>query len=105
MGPAATLDFLAKLQRATGAVSDQDHLRVLVDINPKVPDRNAALAGAGPSPGPALAQMAAGLHIKVGPLLYASNTAEQVVVRPDIRMRAPSLRCVVSAATRSVCIA
>jgi uncharacterized protein len=34
------------------------------------------------------AQMAAGLHIKVGPLLYASNTAEQVVVRPDIRMRA-----------------
>ena len=62
MGPAATLDFLAKLQRATPAATDQDHLRVLVDLNPKVPDRNAALAGTGPSPGPALAQMAVGLE-------------------------------------------
>ena len=62
MGPAATLDFLAKLQRATPAVRDQDHVRVLVDLNPQVPDRNAALAGTGPSPGPVLAQMAAGLE-------------------------------------------
>ena len=62
MGPAATLDFLAKLQRATPAVVDQDHLRVLVDLNPKVPDRNAALAGTGRSPGPVLAAMAAGLE-------------------------------------------
>ena len=62
MGPAATLDFLAKLQRATPAVIDQDHVRVLVDLNPKVPDRNASLAGTGPSPGPLLARMAAGLE-------------------------------------------
>ena len=62
MGPAATLDFLAKLQRATPAVTDQDHLHLLVDINPRVPDRNAALAGTGPSPGPVLARMAAGLE-------------------------------------------
>ena len=62
MGPAATLDFLTKLQRATAAVRDQDHVRVLVDLNPQVPDRNAALAGTGPSPGPVLAQMAAGLE-------------------------------------------
>ena len=62
MGPAATLDFLAKLQRATRAASDQDHIRVLVDLNPKVPDRNRAIAGEGPSPGPVLATMAAGLE-------------------------------------------
>ena len=62
MGPAATLDFLAKLQRATPAASDQDHLRVLVDLNPHVPDRNAAIAGTGPSPAPVLAAMAAGLE-------------------------------------------
>jgi aspartate racemase len=62
MGPAATLDFLAKLQRATPATADQDHLRVLVDLNPKVPDRNAALAGRGVSPAPVLAAMAAGLE-------------------------------------------
>ncbi len=62
MGPAATLDFLAKLQRATPAATDQEHVHVLVDLNPQVPDRNAALAGRGPSPGPVLAAMAAGLE-------------------------------------------
>jgi aspartate racemase len=40
MGPAATLDFLGKLQALTPAERDQDHIRVLVDINPQVPDRN-----------------------------------------------------------------
>jgi aspartate racemase len=40
MGPAATVDFLAKLQAATPAVRDQDHIHVLVDLNPQVPDRN-----------------------------------------------------------------
>ena len=62
MGPAATLDFLGKLQRATPAATDQDHVRVLIDLNPQVPDRNAALAATGPSSGPVLAQMAAGLE-------------------------------------------
>jgi aspartate racemase len=40
MGPAATVDFLAKLQAATPAARDQDHIRVLMDLNPQVPDRN-----------------------------------------------------------------
>ncbi len=58
MGPAATADFLAALVAGAGAAADEDHPRVLVDSNPHVPDRNAARAGAGPSPGPALAAMA-----------------------------------------------
>jgi aspartate racemase len=57
MGPAATLDFLAKLQAFTPAKSDQDHIRVLMDLNPKVPDRNTAGSGAGP----VLAEMAGAL--------------------------------------------
>uniref|UniRef100_UPI00286E9C40 aspartate/glutamate racemase family protein n=1 Tax=Sandarakinorhabdus sp. TaxID=1916663 RepID=UPI00286E9C40 len=57
MGPAATADFLARLVAGAGAVRDSDHPHVLVDSNPHVPDRNAALAG-GPSPGPVLAGMA-----------------------------------------------
>ncbi len=61
MGPAATADFLARLVRGADARRDTDHPRVLVDSNPHVPDRNAALAGTGPSPGPALAAMARGL--------------------------------------------
>lgn len=62
MGPAATADFFSKLIAATGAKRDQDHLRILIDNNPRVPDRNAAIAGRGPSPGPALAASAAGLE-------------------------------------------
>jgi len=62
LGPAATLDFFAKVLRATDAARDQDHLRLLIDNNPAVPDRNAAAAGRGPSPGPALAAMARGLE-------------------------------------------
>ena len=58
MGPAATADFMARLVAGAGATRDADHPRVLVDSNPHVPDRNAALAGQGPSPGPELARMA-----------------------------------------------
>ncbi len=41
MGPAATTDFLMKLQAATPAGRDADHVRVLMDLNPRVPDRMA----------------------------------------------------------------
>jgi len=62
MGPAATWDFCQRLLAATPASQEQHHLRVLVDSDPSLPDRNEALAGRGPSPGPRLAQMARGLE-------------------------------------------
>ena len=58
MGPAATLDFLGKLQALTPVERDEDHIRVIVDINPQVPDRNDPFA----RPGPVLAEMAGGLQ-------------------------------------------
>ncbi|UAK25045.1 cysteate racemase [Sphingomonas nostoxanthinifaciens] len=66
MGPAATIDFMAKVLRHSQAARgpgsrEQEDVRLLVDSNPAVPDRNAAVAGTGPSPGPALAAMAQGL--------------------------------------------
>ena len=72
MGPAATLDFLQKLQAYTPAEQDQDHIRVLVDINPKVPDRNAP----GSLAGPLLAEMAGALRGAGAEVLaIACNTA------------------------------
>lgn len=72
MGPAATLDFLAKLQAATPVQREQDHLRVLVDINPHVPDRNVGAE----DPAPVLAAMAAGLRDAGAQVLaIACNTA------------------------------
>ena len=56
--PAATLNFLEKLQSYTPAKSDADHIRVIADINPGVPDSNTPGAGAGPL----LAEMAGALR-------------------------------------------
>ncbi|RYX93874.1 MAG: amino acid racemase [Comamonadaceae bacterium] len=76
MGPLATVDFLDKLIKATPVSVEQDHLRVLVDSNAKVVDRNKAIAGTGPSPGPVLAHMAAGLErAGAGFIVMACNTA------------------------------
>ena len=62
MGPDATVDFMAKVIAATPAESDQDHVRLLVDQNPAVPSRQAALLDGGEDPGPAMAAMAVGLQ-------------------------------------------
>ena len=57
MGPAATLEFLVNLQAFTPAKGDSDHIRVLMDLNPKVPDRNMT----GSAAGVVLAEMAGAL--------------------------------------------
>jgi aspartate racemase len=58
MGPAATVDFLSRVIAATPAERDQDHLHVLVECNPAVPDRTAFLRAQGPDPRPTLIAMA-----------------------------------------------
>ena len=57
MGPAATLEFLNQVHAFTPAKGDQDHIRILMDLNPKVPDRNTL----GPAAGATLAEMAGAL--------------------------------------------
>jgi aspartate racemase len=76
MGPFATADFLSKLISATPADRDQDHLRILVDCNPQVPDRTQFLAGRGSDPRPVLRAMARGL-VRAGAdlLVMPCNTA------------------------------
>jgi len=62
LGPAATADFFSKVVRATPAAADQDHLHLIIDNNPNVPNRNEAVAGTGVSPAPELAAMASRLE-------------------------------------------
>ena len=62
LGPAATLDFFDRILKRTKAVNDQDHLRLIIDNNTKVPDRNSASKGQGPSPGAVIAKSARGLQ-------------------------------------------
>ena len=63
LGPLATLDFFDRVLKRTRAVKEQDHLRLIIDNNTKIPDRNAFMRGEGPSPGPALAASAKGLEV------------------------------------------
>jgi aspartate racemase len=56
MGPEATLDCFAKIIKNTPAQKDQDHFRVIIDSNPAVPDRTAAIVGNGQSPVPVMVE-------------------------------------------------
>lgn len=58
MGPEATLDFYRHIISLTPAAKDQDHVRVLIYSNPKIPDRTKAIAENGPSPLPELIETA-----------------------------------------------
>jgi aspartate racemase len=76
MGPAATVDLMARIVAATPAKGDEDHLHLLIDSNPQVANRNLAIAGMGPSPAPVLVAMARGLEAQGAEMLaIACNSA------------------------------
>jgi aspartate racemase len=55
MGPAATVDFMAKLIRLTPVTRDQEHLPLIVLSDPRVPDRvGPIMTGEGEPPLPAM---------------------------------------------------
>jgi aspartate racemase len=43
MGPESTAELLVRITRCTPAKVEQDHLRVVIDSNPKIPNRTDAL--------------------------------------------------------------
>jgi aspartate racemase len=83
MGPAATVDFLRRVIATTPATRDQDHLHLIIDNDPSVPDRTAAVTGDGPDPSPQLAAIAqrleaAGAEILVMPCNAAHLFAQAI---------------------------
>ncbi|MGQ9508334.1 MAG: aspartate/glutamate racemase family protein [Thermodesulfobacteriota bacterium] len=58
MGPEATIDLFTKIVKGTKVRRDQDHFRILIDNNTKIPDRTLAIQGKGPSPVPHLVRSA-----------------------------------------------
>lgn len=54
MGPAAGFEFCAILTRKWKADRDQDHPTIVMFSDPTIPDRTAAICGAGEDPTPAL---------------------------------------------------
>ncbi len=58
MGPKSTIDLMRKIVENTPAQKDQEHIRMLVDNRPQIPDRTRAILGQGPSPLPMLRESA-----------------------------------------------
>lgn len=93
MGPEATVDFLRRLVAKTPARDDADHLHVLVDNNPKIPSRIAALIeGSGEDPAPTLCRMARGLEAQGADfLVMPCNTAHYYLPAIARAIRIPIL--------------
>ena len=83
LGSQATADFFQRIISYTDAGSDQEHLHIIIDNNPKTPNRNQAIAGTGPSPANDLAKGAqrleqAGADFLVMPCNTAHAFAESI---------------------------
>ncbi len=80
MGPEATVDFMSKVIALTPASGDEDHVRMLVDNNPKAPDRQAAINGDDTAIRAELVAMANGLQAAGADfLVMPCNTAHAFV--------------------------
>ena len=55
MGPLATADLFRKITLLTDAACDNEHIRVYIDSNARIPDRTAAILSGGPDPVPEMA--------------------------------------------------
>lgn len=90
MGPEATVELMRQIIRRTPARDDADHVRMLVDNNPKVPSRIAFLLEGGKvDPTSTLVEMARGLE-RAGAtvIVIACNTAHAFAgpIREAIRV-------------------
>ncbi len=100
MGVEATLELMKRVHATTDAEDDQDHIPMIVDMNPQVPSRiRHLIEKTGPDPGPVIAEMAAGLEragtdVLAMPCntahLYASHIKKNVRI-PLLNM--PKLAC------------
>lgn len=54
MGPLATVELFRRIVEKTPAKRDQDHPRIIIYNNPKIPDRTAFILGNGEDPRPEL---------------------------------------------------
>ena len=86
MGPLSTVEFLKRIVEKTPAEKDQDHIRIIVDFNSKVPDRTAHILGEGESPLPYLLDSVDRLtKAGVDVIFISCNTAHYYI--EDMRRR------------------
>ncbi|MBA7643875.1 Aspartate racemase [subsurface metagenome] len=82
MGPEATVDFFAKVIARTPAKRDQDHLRIIIDNNPKIPDRTEAILTKDKSLFPMLVETAKNLEMLVETAKNLEKAGADFIVIP-----------------------
>lgn len=76
MGPLATVDLMKKIIETTPADKDQDHIHIIADDYPQIPDRTKAIVEGGEDPAPLMIESAKRLeHAGADVLAIACNTA------------------------------
>ena len=89
MGPDATVDFMAKVIAMTESSRDQDHIHMIVDHDPGVPNRQAAIRTGNDDVSPRLTAMAKRLEAAGADfLVMVCNTAHVFLdgVRAETRI-------------------
>ena len=81
MGPQATIDLYQKITDHTAATRDQDHLHILIDSYPQIPDRTAHICGSGDDPLPYLVRSARRLEAAGAELLLMPCNAAHHYIR------------------------
>ena len=92
LGPAATVDIFDKIVKNTPASCDQDHIKVIIENNPQIPDRTAALAGKNEDP--SIAMLAAAEKLKASGadfIIVPCNTAHVFLQAVQQHIKIPIL--------------
>lgn len=90
VGPAATVDFMGKVVANTPAGRDQDHIRMVVEQNPQIPDRTANLLHGEADPTVALYATCKRLECEgANAIAIPCNTAHAYVQRIQGQLQVP----------------
>lgn len=104
MGPLATADLFRKITCLTKASCDNDHIRVYIDSNARIPDRTAAILSGGTNPVP---EMTSALrHLEAcgaDCIIMPCNTAHYFLPQLQAKTETPFLSML--AATAKTCAA
>ncbi|WP_063912431.1 aspartate/glutamate racemase family protein [Pseudomonas sp. p21] len=90
VGPAATVDFMGKVVASTPAGRDQDHIKMVVEQNPQIPDRTASLLNDETDPTMAMYATCKRLESAgANAIAIPCNTAHAFVERIQEHLRVP----------------
>jgi len=86
MGPEATLLMFQRILENTAATRDQDHARIIIENNPKIPERLPAILGTGENPVPMMVQSGLALE-KAGADFIIIPCVSAHFFLPDLRRK------------------